>query len=505
MHQSNRKFSHVLFVLLMAMVSCSPDNPALDQPSVSAEARDPALIASEFKLLLPELFANARIAGLSFCLISGFEISHCGTLGVTDAETGKSVQSTTVFQAASLSKPVFAYTILRLVDRGVIALDTPLLDYIGESAARNAHLGEAFDDPRVHAITARMVLSHTSGFPNWRQKDRLEIIFDPGERFGYSGEGFGLLQKTVEQLTGSSLEELVTSLTFEPLGMVDSTFSMAGLDLARYAWPHDGMGVLTPKPPDFESRLQKARAHAAATLLTTAPDYSRFVIALMTGVGLEPETHGDLLRPQVEVDDDGTVKWGLGVGLEKAPGGHRVWHWGDNGDSKAFFVADPQRGDGLVYFANSVNGLSIVGDLLEVSMSGPHPLLDGALLSSYPAHDSADFRFSSAVYLDGTEGAVALVRQFQRNGRTDRVAEATVNRMGYWLLGQDRIEEAIRLFELNVELYPEAWNVYDSLGEAQLEAGLRHEGLTNYRRSLELNPENDHARTVLAEEGILVD
>ena len=75
---------------------------------------------------------------------------------------------------------------------------------------------------------------------------------------------------------------------------------------------------------------------------------------------------------------------------------------------------------------------------------------------------------------------------------------------GYWLLGQDRIEEAIRLFELNVELYPEAWNVYDSLGEAQLEAGLRSQGLANYRRSLELNPENDNARRVLADAGVLV-
>jgi tetratricopeptide (TPR) repeat protein len=225
----------------------------------------------------------------------------------------------------------------------------------------------------------------------------------------------------------------------------------------------------------------------------------------MAGVGLDPATHIEFLWPQVEVDDEGTVKWGLGVGLEQSSAGQRIWHWGDNGDSKAFFVADPSRGTGLVYFANSFNGLSIVGDLLEVSMNGPHPLLEGALLSSYPAHDSAEFRFSAAVYADGAEGAIAFVRRLQEAGTADQIAEAVVNRMGYWLLGQDRIDEAIQLFELNVELYPEAWNVYDSLGEAQLEAGLRHEGLTNYRRSLELNPENGHARMVLIEAGEIVD
>jgi len=505
MHQSIQHCSRILLASLIVVASCSPEKPPLERPSPSAVDRDPSDIAAELDLVLPGLVADARIAGLSYCLISGNEIAHCSAVGVTDAETGQPVESTTLFQAASLSKPVFAYTVLRLVDRGVIELDKPLLDYIGETQARKIHLGEDFDDPRARSITARMVLSHTSGFPNWRQKGGLEFIFEPGEKFGYSGEGFGLLQKVVETLSGTSLEELVTTLTFEPLGMVDSTFSPANLDLTNYGWPHDVMGVLTPRPADYESRMLQARSHAAATLLTTAPDYARFMIGLMTGSGLEPETHRELLRPQVDVDDEGTVRWGLGVGLERSAAGYRVWHWGDNEDSKAFFLADPQLGDGLVYFANSFNGLSIVGDVLEVSMGGNHPLLDGALLSSYPAHDSADFRFSMAVYSEGAEGAVALIRRLEQGDAADRVAEAVVNRMGYWLLGQDRIDEAILLFELNVELYPDAWNVYDSLGEAQLEAGLRHQGLTNYRRSLELNPENGHARMVLTEAGQIVD
>jgi len=501
MHRTIQRLSRTLLLPLLAFASCSPGDPILP----TTEARDPALSAAELDLLLPELLTDAEIAGLSLCLISENEIVHCSAFGVTDADTGQPVESTTVFQAASLSKPVFAYTVLRLVDRGVIELDTPLLEYVGESTARKDHLGEDFDDARARVITARMVLSHTSGFPNWRQKDRLEFIFEPGERFGYSGEGFGLLQKVVERLTGSSLEELVVTECFTPLAMVNSTFSQANLDLSRYAWPHDGTGAITPRPENFERRMEKARSHAAATLLTTAPDYARFVIALMTGIGLDPATHTQFLWPQVEVDDEGSVLWGLGVGLERSDAGYRAWHWGDNDDSKAFFVADPRLGEGLVYFSNSFNGLSIVGDLLEISMDGTHPLLDGALLASYPAHDSAEFRFSAAVYADGAEGAVALVRQLQQGGSTETVAEPVVNRMGYWLLGNDRIDEAIRLFELNVELYPEAWNVYDSLGEAQLEAGLRNVGLTNYRRSLELNPENENAKRVLAETGNLVD
>ena len=234
-------------------------------------------------------------------------------------------------------------------------------------------------------------------------------------------------------------------------------------------------------------------------MTTTAPDYAWFLIALINGVGLDPATFAEMVRPQVDVDESGGVAWGLGIGLERTGAGIRVWHWGDNGDTKAFFIGDPATGDGFVYFANSVNGLSIVGDLLEIVMPGDHPALDGALLEDYPAYDSPEFAFSSAVFAGGADRGIAVVRRLQNEGSAVPVPEGVVNAMGYWLLGQDRIDEAITLFELNVELYPDAWNAYDSLGEAQLKKGLRELAFANYRRSLERNPENQNARRVLEE------
>ncbi|MEJ2581135.1 MAG: beta-lactamase family protein [Acidobacteriota bacterium] len=487
-----------LVLSVFVLTSCSRNRDPGPEAEPALDRRTPEEIAAILEETLPDLMGAAKIPGLSICLIDDFQSAWCDAFGI--AIEGVPATTETVFQAASLSKPVFAYTVLRMVDEGVLDLDAPLIDSIGIDAARANHLGESFDDPRVREITARMVMTHRTGFPNWRGRGELTFIFDPDERFGYSGEGFGLLQKVVERVTGTPMEELVTTYTFEPLGMTSSTYTASEVDLDRYAWPHRASGEVQPKPDDFEERRKKARPHAAASLVTTASDYARFLVALSTGEGLADATHEDLLRPQSDVGEDGLVSWGLGTGLERVNGGVNAWHWGDNGDTKAFFVVDPRFGDGVVYFANSYNGLSLAGKILELVMPGDHPLLEGALLEDYPAFDSTDFRLAQVVYAEGADGGLRIVENLRQRGE-DMPGEAQINDLGYWLMREDRLDEAIELFELNVELYPDAWNVYDSLGEAQLAKGLREQGIENYRRSLELNPDNENAKRVIAEAG----
>lgn len=104
------------------------------------------------------------------------------------------VDNDTVFEAASTSKPVFAYAVMKLVEKGVIDLDTPLTHYTSERFLKG--------DPRLDLVTARHVLSHTSGFPNWRSAEGLRLDFTPGEKWSYSGEGYSYLQSVVTHLTG---------------------------------------------------------------------------------------------------------------------------------------------------------------------------------------------------------------------------------------------------------------------------------------------------------------
>src|SRR5205085_9673692 len=143
-----------------------------------------------------------------------------------------------VFAAASLSKPVFASGVMSLVDAGALELDRPLTDYVAEPYLA--------DDARAASITARMVLSHTTGFPNWRGDGPLFLRWSPGTRWGYSGEGYAYLQQVVERLTSARLDEYLADAVLQPLGLCDSTFAHQNADDDRIARGHSVDGNLWP-------------------------------------------------------------------------------------------------------------------------------------------------------------------------------------------------------------------------------------------------------------------
>ena len=164
---------------------------------------------------LPGLLEQANIPGLSIAVIRNGELFWSGAFGVKSLETNEPVDTQTIFEAASLSKPVFAYAVLRLAERGEFDLDTPLADHLPYERLEH--------EARYRQITARIVMSHSTGLPNWGG-DRLDLNFDPGTAFNYSGEGFVYLQKTIEHLTGLTLDEVARREVFEPLGMTRSSY-----------------------------------------------------------------------------------------------------------------------------------------------------------------------------------------------------------------------------------------------------------------------------------------
>ena len=194
-------------------------------------------------------------------------------IGTVSHSSGKKVTSRTIFEAASLSKCVFAYAVLRLYDRGIINLDTPLIRYVG--------VYERFDpsDPRYANITGRMVLRHTTGLPNWGDDKFARLIFSPDSTFSYSGEGFQYLQRAVEKITGKTLNEIARQEVFIPLGMANSS----------YTWEDkfDTLAAFGDSPDAVNGHKKEM---AAASLLTCAHDYAIFLQALMAGTGLKPAT-----------------------------------------------------------------------------------------------------------------------------------------------------------------------------------------------------------------------
>jgi CubicO group peptidase (beta-lactamase class C family) len=300
------------------------------------------------------LLAAANVPGIASAIIRDAQLERTICCGVRDVGSPLPVDEDTVFDAASLSKPVFAHAILQLADHGVLSLDAPLADYLP---------GYMPGDQRALAITAKHVLSHSSGLPNWRNDDLpLKTYFAPGARFSYSGEGFLYLQKAAEALTGEKLHDLVERLILRPFGMTRSSFVWDWRFDQNRATPHDDFGrpVVPWKPGE---------GNVAATFQSTAADYARFLLHMLDGSRLRPETSDSWLRPHIEVrharpqsldsdvNDVATgVAWGLGWGLEPSVG--TFFHWGNNGAFKAFTVGSVQSRKAGVFLMNGASRLA---------------------------------------------------------------------------------------------------------------------------------------------------
>jgi CubicO group peptidase (beta-lactamase class C family) len=446
---------------------------------------------------LPQLMSEGDVPGLSIALVRDGQLAWHKGFGVKNAQTKEPVDDATIFEAASLTKPVFAYAVLKLVDMGKIDLDTPLNKYLPGNY-------DVADDARVGQITARRVLSHTTGFPNWRQprdSPQLKMYFAPGERFSYSGEGFVYLAKVVEHLTGEKLEALMKRLVLEPLGMNSSSFVWLESYEKLKIFTHNSIGE-----PMGQNKVTKA--NAAGSLHTTAQDYGRFVAAILNGTGLKKETARLMLTPQIKVGESGVgnldaapaklsqnVSWGLGWGLQSTKDGTAFWHWGDNGNTKAFIVAFVKQKTGMVVFTNSANGLSIVKEIVDEAVGGERPALAWLKYESYKSPGRLLFK---SILAKGADTALREYRESRKGRAADEiVAERQMNRIGYDLLRMKKPGEAIEVFKLNVEDYPQSANVYDSLGEAYMVNGDKELAIKNYQKSVELNPNNTTGKEAL--------
>ena len=302
--------------------------------------------------VLAGLLTRHRVPGAAIGIVEGDGATRVISAGLRGQGRGP-VDEGSVFFAASLTKPVFASGVLALVDAGVLELDRPLSEYVAEPYLA--------DDERAAWITARMVLSHTTGFPNWRRDGPLFLRWTPGTRWGYSGEGFSYLQRVVECLTGVDLPRYMADAVFGPLGMKDSSFVWPDEDDPRLAIGHGHDGEVLPP---FRPPMTKA---AAGAMFTTAADYLRFLVHALS-------SDHRVFEPQSRIDDQ--IAWALGWGLEDGPERKAIWQWGDDPGYKNFVIGVPADGVGAVVLTNGDNGVTIYTAVVRQLFPGPHPSLE---------------------------------------------------------------------------------------------------------------------------------
>ena len=330
--------------------------PSAQRGNVPASAPLARLTAALEKQI-PDWMQQAHVPGLSMVVIQNASIAWQRGFGVRDAATKAPVTSDVMFEAASMSKPVFAYVVMKLCESGVMSLDVPLTKYTPDRFLA--------DDPRLDAITARHVLSHTSGFQNWRsEKTPLAIHFAPGAQYLYSGEGYNYLQTVVTRLLGEPFESYMRTTLFAPFDMSSSRYVWDDVAQRRMARPHTQDG--TPIDNTKSTPADVARYGSAGALLTTPADFATFVINVIDprpadAARLKQASVADMLRPHAKLpSSEYPSSWALGWQIFHDKAGDFIYHGGDNRGFHCSAVASATRQRGYVAMTNGDSGPAVL-------------------------------------------------------------------------------------------------------------------------------------------------
>ena len=374
-----------------ALIAGSAASARADPGAPCSDANAAWIPSEDLVRELPRLMRIAGVPGAAIAVVDRGTLVWSRSFGVKNILTGDPVREDTLFEAASMTKPVFAYVVMRLVDEKRLDLDTPLVAY-----RRPGNLG---DDPNLELITARHVLEHSTGLPNWASEP-LVTSSAPGSRYTYSGEAFIWLQLVVETIMGMGLGSVMQAKLFGPAGMAHSSFGwdaeIASSAVFGHSEPPEGEEVLPPQPtrelgdrllrvasrrrkpiaswtyedsvaamretdPETAPSTHDLLVNSAGGLLTTASDYARFMLLMMDRPGraaweISDAARQAMLTPRLDVRGR-DISRGLGWELEQSPAGPLFQHSGSNyGIFKTLGVGDARNGRAIVVFTNAANG-----------------------------------------------------------------------------------------------------------------------------------------------------
>lgn len=346
-------------------VAAGPDLIGAGQPSPATEQA------------IADILERHRIVTAGIGVIRDGELVWDRYFG--EQAPGVPASAATRFNVASVTKTVAAETILRLAGQGRLSLDEPMAAHWVDP--------DIADDPRRLALTPRMALNHSTGFPNWRfflPGRRLTFLHPPGERFTYSGEGMNYVARFAERRLGRPFPELVAETVFGPIGMRDSSVVVRRAESARIARPVDAAGTFFGywcRPEGAQWCRPEGSWDAADDMVTTVRDFAAFLRAVADGEGYRPAIAADRDRVQTDLGDQRVVDcesvpagpcpdsqgYGLGFSVLRFGDVTIIGHGGSDWSEMALaYVANPSR-SGLIIFLNAPNrrGLAAIPELIE--------------------------------------------------------------------------------------------------------------------------------------------
>jgi CubicO group peptidase (beta-lactamase class C family) len=338
---STAKFTHI-WVLesktwkLSEVLSYDHHDPVFDEPRNNN---------------LEKLLKENNVPALGIGVIENGKLTKVEVYGTLDKQA--TAPYNTIFKVASLTKPIVALTTLKLIDKGILDMDEPLYKFWIDPDIK--------EDKRYKKLTPRLVLSHQTGFPNWRymtETNKLAFQFDPGTKYQYSGEGFEYLRKAIETKLGKSIEELTNELLFSPLQMTDTRFWWDNkMDESRYAQNFDADGNILPTTKYYE-------ANAAANLLTTVENYGKFLAYVINGAELSENLFQEMQNHQVELKVNNYFGLGWEILTDFSNNEFALLHTGKDPGVSTLAIIFPKSKNGYLIFLNGDNADKIYEYLL---------------------------------------------------------------------------------------------------------------------------------------------
>jgi CubicO group peptidase (beta-lactamase class C family) len=480
----NRTIFCMILLPLLVTVGSFPekDDTAERIARVEKGLLPTVIIESDEPWKIEDRMQHYGVPGVAVAVIEDFEIAWVKGYGVADAEKGGAVTEETLFQAASITKPVTAAVALRLAERGVLDLDEDVnVKLRSWKVPENEFTG-------VQKVTIRRILDHTAGttvhgFRGYAVDESVPTILEvldgkgpsksdsirvdkvPGESYRYSGGGTTILQLLLEDVTSRPLHELARELVLDPLGMENSS-------------------IEKPLPAALEAKTSKGhlrdgtvitgytflpQGSGCCGLWTTPADLARFGIEISRAYRGESDRILSQESAALMVSPLSGASAGLGMFIDRRDGESYFHHSGGNVGFKCLLIMHREAGCGAAVMNNGDTGGRLCQEILQ------------AIANEY---QWANYRAPAFASFEALLEHARNLRE--ENPQAIEISEATLNRYGYELLGEGKYDRAIAVLSLNAEFYPESANCYDSLAEAYLTAGDRDRAIELYEKALEI-------------------
>jgi len=463
----------------------------------SVPAQDKAAQAKAAKIDEVMTTANKyRLFNGSVLVAENGQVIYKKGLGLANMEWQIPNTPDTKFRLGSITKQFTAALILQLVEQGKVKLDGKISDYLPNY---RKDVGQK--------VTVHQLLNHTSGIPSYTSQAGFmndvsrnpytvddfvtkyasnDLAFEPGSKFVYNNSGYFLLGAIIEKVTAQPYEKVLKEKIFDPLGMKNSGYDHYGTLITRRATGYQK----TPDGYINANYLDMSIPYAAGSLYSTVEDLYLWDQALYTDRVVSAASKDLMYKPNLSDYAYGWVitKTRFAAGVENVP---IITHGGGINGFNTVIARFPSQKNLIVLLDNTSQGGSLGGiqrEIVNILYGQPHDL---------PKMPLAEVLLK-AIEQKGIEAALAQYRDLKvKEAKAYDFSEPELNRLGYVLLQQKKLKEAIEIFKLNVAEYPKGFNTYDSLGEAYMIAENTELAIQNYKKSLELNPQNTSAVTML--------